>query len=219
MKVQADLMVTIVIKNTRRYASQIEFTEKREQMKITRQQSQENRQKILTAAWRLFREKGFDGVGVDEVAKLAELSPSVIYRHFGSKGGLLTAVCAQAMEAAHEVWRQELPKSDDVLSLIAKEYLHLDHIDRVDGACPVPVLATDAAHRKGEASDVFRDGLQAFFEILGQHLHRGNRREDREAAISIWASLTGAILLARAVNNEKLASEILRAVGAQLRRM
>lgn len=208
-------MVTIVLKNARGvcYSGGTNGPP----MKITREQVHENRQKILTAAWRLFRERGFDGVGVDEVARAADLSPSVIYRHFGSKDDLLTAVCAQAMETAQEVWRRELPRSDDVLALIAKEYLHVDHIDRVDGACPVPALASDAAHRKGEAGAAFREGLQTFLDILAEHLRRCGTEDGRKTAIATWASITGAILLARAVDDEKLAKEILRTVGDQLR--
>lgn len=186
-------------------------------MKVTRQQALANRQQILTAAWRLFRSKGFDGVGVDAVAEEAGLSPSVIYRHFGSKDGLLTAVCRQAMETAQEVWRRELPKSDDVLDLIASEYLHVDHVDRVDGACPIPALAVDAAHRKGEASDAFREGLQGFVEILAEQLPGESRGENRRKSLATWASITGAIILARAVHDKRLAGEILKATGDLLR--
>ncbi|MEL4503595.1 TetR family transcriptional regulator [Luteococcus sp. H138] len=37
----------------------------------------------------LFRERGFDAVTVEQVAEAAEVSPSTIYRYFGTKEGLV----------------------------------------------------------------------------------------------------------------------------------
>lgn len=40
-------------------------------MRVTQEQMRENRSRILAAASRLYREKGFDAVGVAEVMKAA----------------------------------------------------------------------------------------------------------------------------------------------------
>lgn len=43
-------------------------------MKVSREQAAENRQRIVEVAARLFRERGFDGVGVADLMKTAGLT-------------------------------------------------------------------------------------------------------------------------------------------------
>ncbi|HEX9834446.1 MAG TPA: helix-turn-helix domain-containing protein [Mycobacterium sp.] len=49
-------------------------------------------EQILAAAERLFFERSFDGVGVDEIGRAAGTSGSAIYRHFPSKDAILAAL-------------------------------------------------------------------------------------------------------------------------------
>lgn len=50
------------------------------------------RESILAAAQRLFSDKGFFGVPVDEIARAVGVSPAVLYKHFPSKEALYEAV-------------------------------------------------------------------------------------------------------------------------------
>ncbi len=43
------------------------------------------RQKLLTAATRLFAQKGFDGTSVDEIVSAARVNKRMVYHYFGSK--------------------------------------------------------------------------------------------------------------------------------------
>jgi len=56
-------------------------------------------QEILRSAERLFFERSFDGVGVDDIGRAAGLSGSAIYRHFSSKDEILAALFDKVMEA------------------------------------------------------------------------------------------------------------------------
>jgi AcrR family transcriptional regulator len=49
------------------------------------------RQTIQKRALDLFDERGFAGVTIEEIAAAAEVSPSSVYRYFGTKEGLLVA--------------------------------------------------------------------------------------------------------------------------------
>ena len=51
-------------------------------MRVSRQKAAENRERIIDAAGALFREKGFDGIGVAEIMKAAELTHGGFYGHF-----------------------------------------------------------------------------------------------------------------------------------------
>jgi AcrR family transcriptional regulator len=57
-------------------------------------------QKILDAANRLLLERGYHGVGLEEVAQAAGYTRQTVYDRFGSKAGLLTAMVTRAEELA-----------------------------------------------------------------------------------------------------------------------
>jgi len=55
----------------------------------------DNRSRILACALDLFSARGFDGVGVQEVADAAGLKKPTLYHYFGSKNGLLKTLLAE----------------------------------------------------------------------------------------------------------------------------
>src|SRR6516165_11224966 len=55
-------------------------------------------EQILAAAEKLFFERSFDGVGVDEIGKIAGTSGSAIYRHFPSKDAILAALFDKTLD-------------------------------------------------------------------------------------------------------------------------
>jgi TetR/AcrR family transcriptional repressor of nem operon len=74
-------------------------------MKVSREQFVANRTRILEAASRLFREKGFDGVGLNAVMQAAGLAQGAFYSHFRSKDELVAHACAHALAQSDESWR------------------------------------------------------------------------------------------------------------------
>src|SRR5260370_37109011 len=54
-------------------------------MRLTQAESEQNRKQILQVAGRLFRERGFDGVGLDGLMKGAGFTHGGFYNHFASK--------------------------------------------------------------------------------------------------------------------------------------
>lgn len=55
-------------------------------------------EQILCAAEKLFFERSFDGVGVDEIGRVAGTSGSAIYRHFPSKDAILAALFDKTLD-------------------------------------------------------------------------------------------------------------------------
>lgn len=56
---------------------------------------QRTRDGIISVAADLFYTRGLDGAGVSELCARAEISKETLYRHFGSKDGLVQAVLAE----------------------------------------------------------------------------------------------------------------------------
>lgn len=60
----------------------------------------EKKQRIIQTALRLFGEKGPEGVSTRQLAAEAEVSEGLIFRHFHSKEGLLSALMEEAAQVA-----------------------------------------------------------------------------------------------------------------------
>ena len=60
----------------------------------------------MDAAGALFREKGFDGIGVADIMKAAQLTHGGFYGHFASKDDLVAQASRRAMARAAMNWDQ-----------------------------------------------------------------------------------------------------------------
>ena len=86
----------------------------------------DSRTALLRAALQLFAARGFEGVGVQEIASATGLTKPTLYHFFGSKQGLLEALFAKyAGELDGEIaevaiYRGDLPRT---LNLIAAAYV------------------------------------------------------------------------------------------------
>ena len=58
---------------------------------------QERREQLLDVGRKLFAEKGFEAVSVEEIASKANVSKPVVYEHFGGKEGLYAVVVDREM--------------------------------------------------------------------------------------------------------------------------
>ncbi|MBB3594218.1 AcrR family transcriptional regulator [Rhizobium sp. BK529] len=63
------------------------------------------RERIVSTASELFRERGIRGIGVDAIADAAATNKMTLYRHFGSKDELVCETLRRASEKAEKIWR------------------------------------------------------------------------------------------------------------------
>lgn len=56
-----------------------------------------NKEKIVQVALELFGQQGYDRSATSQIAQRAGVSEGLIFRHFGSKAGLLSAIIAQGL--------------------------------------------------------------------------------------------------------------------------
>src|SRR5437879_11972480 len=69
-------------------------------MRVSRIQAAENRQTVINVASRLFREHGFDGIGLKDLMKGAGLTQGAFYKQFASKDDLAAQASRRAMASA-----------------------------------------------------------------------------------------------------------------------
>ncbi|MFZ5782366.1 MAG: TetR/AcrR family transcriptional regulator [Pseudomonadota bacterium] len=175
-------------------------------MRVTRQQAARNRGRIVAAAARLFRERGFDGVGVDAIMRHAGLTHGGFYGHFASKDALAAEATARALDDSMR-WQDGLGSLHELLL----QYLSMRHREDRAKGCPVAALGGDVARQGPAARLVLTAGIRAQVSRIAGLLKSGTPKARRRQAIATYAGMVGALVLARAVAEPALAEEILAA--------
>ena len=196
--------------------------------RASKAQAQENRQRVVETASRLFREQGTQ-VSVAALMKAVGLTHGGFYKQFASKEALVDEATAHAFE---EFTRQYLPASGSGSApesdsdshsdsgdtatqggLTQEElidvYLSAEHRDNAADGCPLAGFAPDRARAAGdsEAHRVYAQGARDFAEALAT--------EDQDGLARL-STLVGALTLARATKGTPISEEILDAARAAL---
>jgi TetR/AcrR family transcriptional repressor of nem operon len=175
-------------------------------MKVSREQMVENRRRILDAASRLFRDKGFDAVTVAEVMKAAGLTHGGFYGHFSSKDDLVAQTLAHVLSL-------DSAGGGDLRGFIA-DYLSPRRRDDAAGGCPTAGLAADVRRQTPAARSAMTAGIRSQIDRISKALPELDSGDRRRAAIGSWAAMVGAVILARAIDDPALSDEVLEQTHA-----
>lgn len=200
--------------------------------RVSRQQKELNRERIVAAAGQGFRARGIDGVGIDELMKTAGMTHGGFYNHFSSKEGLALEVLNQGFTASlgslADLIGAHPRSSRAALNAIVDSYLSTYHRDHPEDGCASAALAADAGRHGIRAQEQYRRGLQGYLaaitELLQVSARQANTKLDlrraREQAIALFSQLVGAQLIARAIAqaDPELSDEILTSNSKDLKR-
>jgi TetR/AcrR family transcriptional repressor of nem operon len=183
-------------------------------MRVSRVQAEENRQTVIDVASRLFREHGFDGIGLKDLMKGAGLTQGGFYKQFASKDDLAAQASRRALESASRRWSDAAAANpEDPLAAVVAFYLSMGHRgERMDG-CPVVALGADAARQSADVKASFEAGIREYLELLGRWVDEADGEEPSRKAMAILSTMVGALVLARAVNDEWLSKQFLEAAA------
>nr|WP_250810405.1 TetR/AcrR family transcriptional regulator [Neorhizobium tomejilense] len=186
-------------------------------MKVSRQEAEENRARVVLKAGELFREYGFDGIGIADLMKAAGLTHGGFYGQFKSKVDLAAEATRQALALNAAAWRQTIGHTrEKALKAITGMYLSRPNLIFKAKGCTLASLCADAS-RQGEAvQSVFAEGIENHLQLL-QEIVDGDGDEDRRRqSIVILSQMVGGMTLARAVGDVPLAEEILATLRDKL---
>jgi TetR/AcrR family transcriptional repressor of nem operon len=183
-------------------------------MRVSRQQAAKNRDRVIETASRLFREHGFDGIGLKDLMAAAGLTQGGFYKQFASKDELVGLAAGRALSNASTRWAMAaVAHPEDPITAMTEIYLSRGHsMERGEG-CAIVALGSDAARQGPEVKAAFEAGIRRHIDLLSTWL--GEDKSDE--AIVMLSTLIGAVLLSRIVNDEALSQRILEAVAANVR--
>jgi len=187
-------------------------------MRVSRIQAAENRQTVINVASRLFRERGFDGIGLKDLMKGAGLTQGAFYKQFASKEDLAAQASRRALESAFSRWSASAAANPkDPLGAVIAFYLSTEHREeRMDG-CPIVALGSDAARQSNDVKASFEAGIKAHLELLGRLIAETDGEEPSGKAMAILSTMVGALTLSRVVNDPDLAQALLDTAAEQVR--
>jgi TetR/AcrR family transcriptional repressor of nem operon len=181
-------------------------------MRVSKEKAAENRERILKAASRLMRERGISGAGVDALTEAAGMTHGSLYSQFGSKERLVEEALGYALIASGKT-----TAGATTLAQYIGGYLSPDHRDQQGQGCPLAALVCEMPRQSAGVRATFTAGLRGMLRQLSGRMDAGLKQRQRdEQALAAVASLIGALVLARAVNDPELSDAILRATRKRL---
>jgi len=189
--------------------------------RASRRQAQSHRQAITEASARLMRERGINGVSVSDLMGAAGLTHGGFYGHFESKEKLAAEACTHAFAESVERWKTKLAGQADhatALRALTDAFLSARSRDNPGTSCPTASLACDVAREPMDTPlrAAFISGTQQLVDLLASLQHGSDPESDRRRALAQFATLVGAVVLARATAGVKISDQILRAAREEL---
>jgi AcrR family transcriptional regulator len=201
------------------------------------EEKERRRAEIVNAAERLYAEKGWDSVTMDQVAKAARLSRALLYVYFRDRDELQFAIGERALKLLHERFTaaaaQQARGLDQAEAIgraymaYAKEYPHYFDLCarfQAHAMSPDPGSNEDACAAAGEAA------IGVVVAAIHTGIADGSIRKDigdpMLFAVTLWAFTHGVIQLAMAKGSDltrmgisipdfsEYALSLLRSVGA-----
>jgi TetR/AcrR family transcriptional repressor of nem operon len=186
-------------------------------MSLREVQKKKTYNKILQAAGKLFRKKGFAATGVDQIMKAAGLTAGGFYAHFKSKDDLLVAVLTENLSSAKERLSGGLESLQGVekVQAMLSAYLSREHRDHPERGCPLPAIASEI-HRHGKKpTQAVQIYVQALIKSFASELSEFPEDLREAVALNLVSTAIGGLLLSRICQGNEISDKILMASRKQ----
>ena len=177
-------------------------------MRYEKGHKETTRQRILETAAARFRRDGLEKVGVAEIMADAGLTHGGFYSHFKSKEELIREALGVASNQSRKRFARRIEEGG--LENWIRSYMRPEHRDHPENGCAAAALASELARHPKSSRAKFAGNFERLFTEIAEQLPRGGTPARRRAkAIGIFATMMGAIQLARASGDAALSDEIL----------
>lgn len=181
-------------------------------MRYSLEHKAQNRENILSAAARSFREHGGDTSGIGTVMKKSGLTKGGFYRHFKSKDDLFVEAVARALDETGR-GMVEVAKSapeGHALRAIIERYLSVGHANSPGAGCVRAALGPELARKPLAVRKRIETLLEAYRERLSPFFP-GQTQEERIAKCRLlFPSMAGVLMMARVIPDPQKREQRLR---------
>lgn len=165
---------------------------------------QQTRKRMIDAASRNFRSKGYAGIGVDGIAKAAGVTSGAFYSHFGSKDAAFSAALDAGLDeviATVPVLQQEHGKA--WVQAFSDYYIGKAHRNNLEGGCAMATLSPEVVRASPKTHTAYETKMVKITELLAKGLAGGSTEDRQSRAWALLGVLIGGLTMARAVKTRK----------------
>ena len=182
---------------------------------------EETRERILRAAARAIRKYGYEGVGVADVMKDAGLTHGGFYAHFESRDALLAAAAEQAGLESAEAFSRALAKArpGEELMALVDTYLDDRHVTAAEQGlgCAIAAAGTEVPRQCSEVRRAVSRRIKDLVGLVERQYPDWGKAAAHEKAMSTVATMVGALMLARALDDPQLSKAIRKSARELIR--
>ena len=164
---------------------------------MPRKPQRNTRGKIVSAAWKLFYEQGYEHTTVEDILALSGTSKGTFYHYFEGKDALLGTLSV-LFDEKYEALLPTLPEDMDALDTLA--WLNRELFAMIDNSIPLDLLARLLSTQltvRGEKHLLDRD--RVYFRMLREIVSRGQARGEVRADMSVNEITKAYALMERAL--------------------
>lgn len=164
---------------------------------MPRKPQRNTRGKIVSAAWKLFYEQGYEHTTVEDILALSGTSKGTFYHYFEGKDALLGTLSV-LFDEKYEALLPTLPEDMDALDTLA--WLNRELFAMIDNSIPLDLLARLLSTQltvRGEKHLLDRD--RVYFRMLREIISRGQARGEVRTDMSVNEITKAYALMERAL--------------------
>jgi TetR/AcrR family transcriptional regulator, transcriptional repressor for nem operon len=180
-------------------------------MKKTATRSKEaSHDRIVDAASRAIRRSGYHGTGVADIMKAAGLTHGGFYAHFPSREAMLAEAADRAgCESVEQMARiaASAPPEHALQSMI-QAYLSKEHVETVETGCATAALGSEMPRQAPEVRRAATRRIKEMIDLVSRQLPDWGKPGAHEHALATVATMVGALVLARAVDDPRLSDAL-----------
>ena len=170
---------------------------------------EEARARMVAAAGRGFRRLGYGGIGVDGLAKEAEVTSGAFYGHFSSKGEAFKAALVAGLEELRigvESLRAE--HGPEWVEVFVDFYLGQKRVCELGLSCALQSLTSEVQRADAGIKSIFEAEIERVVVAVADGLPGRSRKERRARAWALLSILSGGVTMARAVADADVSAAI-----------
>jgi len=169
-------------------------------------------ERIVEVAARAIRRSGYDGTGVDDIMKEAGLTHGGFYAHFDSRESMLAEAADRAGADSVAVLARvaaSVPPDKALQALIAA---YLSEAHPVETGCPLAALGSEMPRQAPKVRRAATRRIKELIDLVARQSPDWGHPGAHERSVVAVATMVGATVLARAVDDPLLSNAMRRAV-------
>jgi TetR/AcrR family transcriptional regulator, transcriptional repressor for nem operon len=170
-------------------------------------------ERIVETAARAIRRSGYDGTSVADIMKEAGLTHGGFYAHFPSREAMLAEAAdragAEAVAASARIAATVPP--EHALQSLLRASLSKEHCENPEIGCPVATLGSEMPRQAPEVRRAATRRIKEMIDVIARQSPDWGQPGAHEHALVTTATMVGALVMARAVDDSKLSDALLKA--------